>query len=80
MMSNVTLHGLDYEVLSKTLPHEVFEWCVEHIGPRWNAIDNRFGKWAVFWAGPNCEQGYDYYRYLFSNEKDAILFMLRWAS
>lgn len=52
------------------------DWCKEKFGMRWSAVDNREGTWCCFWAGvkaPKC------YEWLFKNEKDAILFLLRWS-
>jgi hypothetical protein len=72
----------------KHLPYEVYidqhahrlaaAWCEERWGKRWGAIENRQGIWSCFWAGhrgPNAGK----YRYLFENEKDATMFILRWS-
>ena len=61
-------------------PHfKVYKWCEGHFGPRWEAIGNRSGRWTAFWAGPRCHLGRHYYQFLFVDEKDAIMFTLRWA-
>ncbi len=73
-MTDINSHEFEHEVVLKRTPRETFAWCVEHFGPRWNPIDNRTGQWTVFWTGPD-----DHYRYLFFDEKDATMFMLKWA-
>jgi hypothetical protein len=50
-------------------------WCEEQFGTRWNVIDNRDGAWAMFWAGVDMAQ---HYRFCFAEERDAMLFSLRW--
>jgi hypothetical protein len=72
----------------KQLPYEVFidkqhhiyanSWCKERWGPQWSVIDNRDGIWSCFWAGSRGPQA-GKYRYIFENEQDAMLFILRWA-
>jgi hypothetical protein len=47
----------------------------ENFGNKWKAIDNRAGVWAVFWFG---RDDFSTYRYIFANERDAALFILRW--
>lgn len=69
----------EHEVLLKSTthkPHEIAEWCTENFGPRWEAIGNRSGVWTVFWAG---REDFGSYRWCFTNEKDLVLFMLRWS-
>ncbi len=54
---------------------EVEPWCQEHVGEfddRWYRYGTDIAQGIV--AGVNF---YDYYR--FQNEKDAILFQLRWG-
>lgn len=56
--------------------HEVSAWCTERFGERWSVIDNREGVWCCFWRGrdnPGC------YEWMFANECDAMMFMLRWT-
>lgn len=68
---------LEYEVLiTKTVVHDAKEWCKERWGERWSVNSNRSGVWACFWAG-NSNPGY--YRFMFANEVDMILFALRWS-
>lgn len=50
-------------------------WCEQQFGTRWNVIDNRDGSWAMFWAGVDMAK---YYRFCFAEERDALLFTLRW--
>ena len=66
-----------HEVLiHKSVQRKATPWCQEHFGKRWQAMDNRDGVWAVFWAG---QDDFSTYRYIFANEQDMILFILRWA-
>ena len=66
-----------HEVLiHKGVQREAALWCEEHFGKRWQAMDNRDGVWAVFWAG---QDNFSTYQYIFANEQDMILFILRWA-
>ncbi len=51
-------------------------WCTEKFGPRWSAVDNRGGTWCCFWSGRDNPGHYDW---LFRNERDALLFLLRWS-
>lgn len=67
---------LDYRVLSDVSTTEAVPWCVEQFGKRWNVIDNRQGKWTLFWAGPN-QRKKNVWR--FADEKDSMLFILRWS-
>jgi len=70
---------LPYDVLiSKENHRDAEQWCREHWGKRWGAIDNKKGIWCCFWAGfrgPNAGK----YRFSFRNEADAVLFTLRWS-
>jgi hypothetical protein len=71
-----------HEVITDIQPHVPEPWCIEHFGKRWNPADNCDGTWSVFWTGMGVhEREIKYvtkYRYLFKNEKDAMLFSLRW--
>jgi hypothetical protein len=69
-----------------TLDHIVFvhksqqraaaAWCQEHLGPRWNIIDGRGGRWTCFWAG---NKDWARYRFYFASDKDAVMFSLKWS-
>jgi hypothetical protein len=71
-----------HEVISDIKPHIPESWCEQQFGKRWGPIDNHDGVWTVFWTGMGLhEREIKYttkYRYLFKNEKDAMLFTLRW--
>lgn len=74
----MTYRHLDYEVLlSSTLHNQAGRWCAEHFGPRWEVIGYRSGRWAMFWAG---RAQSDLYRFCFAQERDMILFMLKWST
>jgi hypothetical protein len=65
-----------YHVRSKKNDHwEATDWCEKNIGPRWEAVDNREGKWCVFWSGRSVPGYYDWY---FVEEKDFLFFSLKW--
>lgn len=51
-------------------------WCDENFGEHWNTIDNTSGTWCSFWRGHTDPTKYDWH---FVNERDALLFTLRWA-
>lgn len=55
---------------------EVTKWCTEKFGKRWSVVDNREGVWCCFWRGRIVPESYEWF---FQNEKDALLFMLRWS-
>lgn len=55
---------------------EMTSWCTQKFGKRWSAIDNREGRWCCFWGGREYP---GYYRWSFKDEKDLVLFLLRWA-
>jgi hypothetical protein len=70
------LRKLGYEVVVDTArSHGASAWCEQHLGKRWNVIDNRDGAWAMFWAGVDMAK---HYRFCFAEERDAMLFSLRW--
>jgi hypothetical protein len=73
----VELRQLDYEVLLDSDKHRsASHWCKNQFGTRWNPIDNRGGLWSMFWGGRGMT---DKYRFCFANEKDMLLFILRWV-
>lgn len=75
--SNVRLNVLDYEVLVQKDTHRhAGKWCEEQYGERWNPINNRSGRWCMFWAGMS---DFDKYRFCFVDEKDYMMFLLRWS-
>lgn len=49
-------------------------WCKENFGEHWDIIDKK-GNWYSFWSGPVEPTKHDWH---FVNERDALLFMLRW--
>jgi hypothetical protein len=55
---------------------QLFPWCEEKFGPRWEAIHHHAGSWCCFWCGP---RDYAHYKFHFRNSEDAMLFALRWA-
>jgi hypothetical protein len=64
--------------LSKIQHHwQMNQWCQEQFGPRWEATGNQSGRWCVSWLG--LQEDYTVYEWLFVNEADALLFMLRWT-
>ena len=68
---------LDYEVMiHKDQCRKIMQWCDEQFGLRWNCLDNRSGRWAVFWAG---RVHTDQYRFCFAQEQDMLMFILRWS-
>lgn len=65
-----------YEVLvHRDVQREATRWCGEQFGERWDPIDNRGGIWSVFLDG---RDDFSTYRYIFTNEQDVALFILRW--
>lgn len=54
---------------------EADAWCTEQFGPRWSVVDNRDGVWCCFWRGRSVPGSYEW---LFHNEKDALLFLMKW--
>lgn len=72
----------------KDLPHKVItskkvfgsakQWCEERLGPRWEATGYKQGRWCVFWSGIYSKNP-GTYEWFFENDKDAVLFALRWA-
>lgn len=77
---------MEYTVYSNDDPILAKQWCEKNFGPQWSAITNREGRWTVFWNGPSREhlKGTRYYSdkkyvWIFTDEKDAMLFTLRWS-
>lgn len=64
-----------YIVTTKKLKHEADQWCTKNIGERWFAVGRKTGNWTCFWAGRDDPKSYRWY---FKNEKDAVMFSLRW--
>lgn len=54
---------------------EQTQWCEQQLGKRWCAIEHRSGVWRCFWGGRSIP---GIYKWDFKNEKDALLFSLRW--
>lgn len=70
---------LPYEVfISKDAHREAEAWCREQFGKRWEAIGNRTGIWCCFWSGFR-DKNAGKYRYYFQNERDYLMFILRWT-
>lgn len=70
---------LDHEVMiHKKHQLDAAVWCFEQFGERWDPIttERSGNRWTMFWAG---REGYEYYRFCFALESDAILFALRWS-
>jgi 1,4-alpha-glucan branching enzyme len=75
------MNKLEYEVILEDLEtpsahRSLISWCEEQWGERWNPITNREGLWACFWTGRSLPMSY---RYCFADERDQILFILRWT-
>lgn len=69
---------LKYEVLiSKDTNREAMRWCEDQFGKRWDPLDNRQGKWAMFWKGTSRPF---MYRFCFTDKEDMLMFILRWGS
>lgn len=70
------LKHLEHEIiLDKKHLYEIEAWCKQHFGECWNLIDNRKGRWAVFWAGIESPKEYRWY---FADERAATWFKIRW--
>jgi hypothetical protein len=68
---------LEHSMLIDAKKHrEAYEWCLEHFGKRWEAINHTDGSWAMFWAGINDR---DKYIFHFVEERDYMWFILRWS-
>jgi hypothetical protein len=72
----IAMKDLPYTIrIHKNKYREVEQWCKEHIGERWGAIDNRDGNWCCFWAGREDFAGYNFH---FAREEDMIWVALKW--
>jgi hypothetical protein len=68
---------LQYNTLIDAKKHrEAGEWCLTQFGKRWEAIGRSDGAWTMFWAGRDHS---DKYIFHFVDEKDYVLFILRWV-
>lgn len=63
-------------ILPKDNHRKMAAWCEQQFGSRWEFIGHRQGIWCTFWEGP---KDYNNYSWHFKNEKDAVLFLLRWS-
>lgn len=71
------LSYLDHKVLVHKDKHRpAFKWCFKQFGAQWNPINNRTGRWSMFWQGRDY---FDKYRFCFATEQDMIWFQLKWA-
>ena len=79
----VNIHDIVSEEYFDNQAHKwiMTEWCKQQFGDRWSVTDNRQGVWRCFWTRKLKSGEYDrsVYEWSFKNEKDAILFTLRWA-
>ena len=68
---------LQYNTLIDAKKHrEAGEWCLTQFGKRWQAIGETDGAWTMFRAGRDHS---DKYIFHFVDEKDYVLFILRWV-
>jgi len=68
---------LQYSTLIDAKKHrDAGKWCLKQFGKRWEAIGHTDGSWAMFWAG---RIDSDKYIFHFVEEKDYVLFILRWV-
>jgi hypothetical protein len=72
----MVIRSPEHEVIFGKKNHQrQIDWCTEKFGKRWSVIDNREGTWTCFWAGVDSPRNY---RWLFKDEKDLVMFVLRW--
>lgn len=73
-----TARDFPYKFLIPKIRHqwEADTWCTQQFGKRWSVVDNREGVWCCFWSGGAMPGSYEWY---FLNERDAMMFALRWA-
>lgn len=67
-----------YHFRATMSPRDVYDaqsWCEENFGEHWDILDNKKGTWCSFWSGYGDPTKYDWH---FVNERDSLLFMLRW--
>jgi hypothetical protein len=80
---------IEKQQVLKRLTHEVFinkskhraakRWCEEHLGNRWDILENREGIWSLFWGPADKDNEWQsHYRFCFAEESDALWFSLRW--
>ena len=62
-------------VTGKKFHWEASSWCEKQFGPRWEAVGHRTGVWCTFWKGRGFPGDYEWF---FQNEKDFLLFQLKW--
>ncbi len=71
-----------YKVYTKFLPPDKLMlrkvWCEENIGARQKEIFGVEGAWDLIWLGPQKDYGTGY-MWKFREEKDAVLFALKWT-
>ena len=77
------MNKLEHEVILPSIKDDgtidtggATQWCQAQWGERWCPIANREGRWACFWTGKNNPMTF---RYCFADERDLVLFLLRWA-
>ena len=77
---NRALKRLTHEVfIHKSKHREAKHWCEEHLGKKWDLLDNRDGTWSMFWGPAKKDNGWQsHYRFCFAEESDALWFSLRW--
>ena len=78
-MSDFREHLPYIVILSRELVvNETIEWCKDQIGERWKPSGcARNGKWTGHAA--HLPDDYSKVMFAFANEKDAIVFKLRWS-
>ena len=84
VLEDSILRAKEHEVLvQKTFPYRIvssphltylsmWEWCTEQFEKQWDCDYNPNGIWTEL-PHPGCRRWY------FKNEKDAMLFALRWS-
>jgi len=73
----VVIREFPYTVVTNNVFNwEADLWCSDNFGERWFATDNKEGVWTCFWAGIEAPKNYVWH---FKNEKDAVVFSLRWV-
>ena len=73
------MKDLPYKVITpKQIVEPAKRWCEELPGERWCAKQHRNGERGVVWAGTRSKNP-GTYEWFFENDKDAVLFALRWV-
>jgi hypothetical protein len=68
----------NYEIFTPSIVvSDAMVWCKKHFGKQWRSQKNPQGTWIVI--GPDEPPARNDYRWYFRNEKDAMLFTLRWS-